>query len=67
MKNIFLAALTITGLFVASCNGKQADQENADSTYKYSDTNKKDSAMMDTTKGKVYADSTTNAPADAKH
>ncbi|MCX2431300.1 hypothetical protein [Pedobacter sp. GR22-10] len=67
MKNIFLAALTLTGLFVASCNGKQADQENADSTYKYSDTNKKDSAMMDTTKGKMLADSISNTPADAKH
>jgi len=66
MKNIFLAALTVTGLFVASCNGKQADQENADRTMPFSDTNKVDSTATDTT-GKLLADSISNTPADAKH
>ncbi|MDY0905748.1 hypothetical protein [Pedobacter sp. CFBP9032] len=67
MKNIFLAALTVTGLFVASCNGKQADQENADSTMTYTDTNKVDTVTRDTAKGQMLADSISNTPADAKH
>jgi len=65
MKNILFTLCAATILFVTSCSGKKADQENADSTYKYPDTSKLDSSAQDTTP--IFADSTTNAPADAKH
>jgi hypothetical protein len=51
------------GLALSACSGKKADQENADSMYKYTDTNK----VVDSTKTDSTADSTTNAPADVKN
>ncbi|MDQ1142435.1 hypothetical protein [Pedobacter agri] len=49
------------GLAFSACNGKQADQENADEMNQYTDsTTQKDSLSADTTH-----DKTTNAPADA--
>ena len=65
MKNILFTLFAATILFLGSCTGKKADQENADSTYQYPDTSKLDSTTKDTTP--MLADSTTNAPADAKH
>lgn len=51
------------GLALSACSGKKADQENADSMYKYTDTNK----VIDSASTDSIADSTTNAPADAKN
>jgi len=63
MKTKLIILVTAFGLALSACSGKKADQENADSMYKYSDTNKViDSAHTDST-----ADSTTNAPADVKN
>lgn len=45
-----------------ACNSKKADKENADSMYKYTDTNVRDSLKTDST-----SDSTTNAPADVNN
>ncbi|WP_316798412.1 hypothetical protein [Pedobacter frigidisoli] len=65
MKNFLFTLFAAAILFLSSCSGKKADQENADSTYQYPDTSKLDSTATDTTP--MFADSTTNAPADAKH
>jgi hypothetical protein len=48
------------GLALSACSGKKADQQNADSMYKYTDTNK----LIDSTSTDSVADSTTNAPVD---
>ncbi|KQM78800.1 hypothetical protein ASE74_12610 [Pedobacter sp. Leaf216] len=63
MKTKLIILVTAFGLSLAACTGKKADQENADSMSKYTDTTKAvDSASTD-----AIADSTTNAPADAKN
>ncbi|TCD07574.1 hypothetical protein EZ449_13605 [Pedobacter frigidisoli] len=63
MKAKILILVASLGLGLAACSGKKADQENADSMYKYADTNK----VVDSTSADTTADSTTNAPADVKH
>lgn len=63
MKTKIIILITAFGLGLAACSGNKADQENADSTYKYSDTNK----VIDSASTDSIADSTTNAPADAKN
>lgn len=63
MKTKIIILVAGLGLALSACSGKKADQENADSMQKYTDTTKViDSASTDAT-----ADSTTNAPADVKH
>ncbi len=63
MKTKIIILMTAFGLALSACSGKKADQENADSIYQYTDTNK----VIDSTKTDSTADSTTNAPADVKH
>ena len=63
MKTKIIILVAAFGLALSACSGKKADQENADSTYKYSDTSK----VTDSTKTDSTADSTTNAPADVKN
>ena len=63
MKTKLIILVTAFGLALSACSGKKADQENADSTYKYTDTNK----VIDSASTDSVADSTTNAPADAKN
>lgn len=63
MKTKLIILVTAFGLALSACNGKKADQENADSMYKYTDTNQ----VIDSTSTDSIADSTTNAPADAKN
>ncbi|QXU40615.1 hypothetical protein [Pedobacter sp. D749] len=63
MKTKIIILMAAFGLALSACSGKKADQENADSTYKYSDTSK----VIDSTKTDSTADSTTNAPADVKN
>ncbi|RZJ92875.1 MAG: hypothetical protein EOO20_00185 [Chryseobacterium sp.] len=61
MKTKLLIFMMAIGLAFSACNGKQADQENADEMNQYTDsTTHKDSLSADTTH-----DKTTNAPADA--
>jgi len=62
MKKTFLILFAIASIAATACNSKKADSENADSMYKYTDTNVRDSLKTDTT-----SDSTTNAPADANN
>ena len=62
MKTKIIILVAAFGLALSACSGKKADQENADSTYKYTDTNK----LIDSTSTDSVADSTTNAPADVK-
>ncbi|WP_145857132.1 hypothetical protein [Pedobacter suwonensis] len=62
MKTKLIILVTALGLALSACSGKKADQENADSMYKYTDTNK----VVDSTSTDSVADSTTNAPADVK-
>ncbi|GGH16779.1 hypothetical protein [Pedobacter zeae] len=59
--NVIILAATL-GLTLSACTGKKADQENADTMYKYTDTSK----MVDSTHTDSTADSTTNAPADIR-
>jgi len=59
--NVIILAATL-GLTLSACTGKKADQENADTMHKYTDTSK----MVDSTHTDSTADSTTNAPADVK-
>ena len=54
-------------LALVACNGKQADQENADDMNRYTDSTTLDTNTMDSTSSNIMADSTTNAPADAGH
>jgi len=63
MKTKLIILVTAFGLALSACNSKKADQENADSMYKYTDTNQ----VIDSTSTDSIADSTTNAPADAKN
>ncbi|SDH60526.1 hypothetical protein SAMN05421827_13123 [Pedobacter terrae] len=63
MKTKIIILVAAFGLAFSACSGKKADQENADSMYKYTDTNK----VVDSTSTDSVADSTTNAPADVKH
>jgi len=63
MKTKIIILVAAFGLALSACSGKKADQENADSMYNYTDTNK----VIDSTKTDSTADSTTNAPADVKH
>jgi len=63
MKTKLIILVTAFGLALSACSGKKADQENADSMYKYTDTNK----VIDSASTDSVADSTTNAPADAKN
>ncbi|MBB6238467.1 protein involved in sex pheromone biosynthesis [Pedobacter sp. AK013] len=63
MKTKIIILVAAFGLALSACTGKKADQENADSTYKYTDTTK----VIDSTSTDAVADSTTNAPADIKH
>ncbi|WP_231426134.1 MULTISPECIES: hypothetical protein [Pedobacter] len=51
----------------AACNGKQADQENADKMNQYTDSTSLDTTTIDSNNANKMADSTTNAPADANH
>ncbi|WP_316737497.1 hypothetical protein [Pedobacter aquatilis] len=58
-----LIILSVIATFATACNGKKADEKNADSMYKYTDTTKViDSLATDST-----ADSLTNAPADVNN
>ncbi|WP_421943513.1 hypothetical protein [Pedobacter sp.] len=58
-----LLILSVLAVVAIGCNSNKADEKNADSMYKYTDTTKViDSLSTDTT-----ADSLTNAPADASH
>ncbi|MFC4211071.1 hypothetical protein ACFOWA_07760 [Pedobacter lithocola] len=61
-KTIIL--LSLGTLLFAACSGNKADEENADSMYRYSDTNKAtvDTTTIDSARTKGYPDSTTNAP-----
>jgi len=63
--------LIIIGLAIctsfAACNGKQADQENADKMNQYTDSTSLGTTTKDSTNANNMADSTTNAPADANH
>jgi len=62
MKKLLLT-LSVVAIIATACNSNKADQENADSMYKYTDTTKvTDSLSADST-----ADSLTNAPADVNH
>ena len=63
---LFIVAIGMIGSF-AACNGKQADQENADKMNQYTDSTALDTTSMDSTSANKMADSTTNAPADASH
>ncbi|NMN39406.1 hypothetical protein [Pedobacter sp. SG918] len=63
MKTKIIILVAVLGLALSACSGKKANQENADSTYKYTDTAK----VIDSTSTDSTADSTTNAPADIKH
>jgi hypothetical protein len=63
MKTKIIILVAAFGLALSACSGKKADQENADSMYKYTDTNK----VIDSTKTDSTADSTTNTPADVKN
>jgi protein involved in sex pheromone biosynthesis len=63
MKTKIIILVAAFGLALSACSGKKADQENADTMYKYTDTNK----VVDSTSTDAVADSTTNAPADVKH
>ena len=62
MKTKIIILVAAFGLTLSACSGKKADQENADSMYKYTDTNK----LIDSTSTDSIADSTTNAPADVR-
>ncbi|MDN3588278.1 hypothetical protein QWY86_16465 [Pedobacter aquatilis] len=58
-----LLILSVLAIIATGCNSNKADEKNADSLYKYTDTTKvTDSLSTDST-----ADSLTNAPADVKH
>jgi len=58
-----LLILSVFAIIAVGCNSNKADEKNADSMYKYTDTTKvTDSLSTDST-----ADSLTNAPADASH
>ncbi|WP_343523361.1 hypothetical protein [Pedobacter sp.] len=59
--NVIILAATLA-LTLSACTGKKADQENADTMHKYTDTSK----MVDSTHTDSTADSTTNAPADIR-
>jgi len=62
MKTKVIILVAVLGLALSACSGNKADEQNADSLHKYTDTSKViDSAGTDST-----ADSTTNAPADVK-
>ncbi|MBE5321856.1 hypothetical protein IM793_22060 [Pedobacter sp. MR2016-19] len=63
MKTKIIILMAAFGLALSACSGKKADQENADSMYKYTDTGK----VIDSTSTDSTADSTTNAPADVKN
>jgi len=67
MKIKLIMLSLATSLMFAACNGKQADQENADSMNQYSDSSTVDTMNMDSSKAIGTADSTTNAPADVKN
>ena len=61
MKTKLLILNVALGLALSACNGKQADEKNADEMIQYTDsTTSQDSLSADTTH-----DKTTNAPADA--
>lgn len=63
MKTKAMILAAALGLALSACSSNKADQKNADSLHKYTDTSKlADSIVTDST-----ADSTTNAPADVKH
>jgi PBP1b-binding outer membrane lipoprotein LpoB len=61
MKTKIIILIAAFGLALSACSGNKADEKNADSLHKYTDTSKMDSTHTDST-----ADSTTNAPADVK-
>lgn len=61
MKTKLFILTVALGLALSACNGKQADEKNADEMNQYTDsTTGQDSLSADTTH-----DKTTNAPADA--
>ncbi|MBO9672826.1 MAG: hypothetical protein J7577_05255 [Sphingobacteriaceae bacterium] len=62
MKTKVIILMAALGLILSACTGKKADQENADTMHKYTDTSK----IVDSTHTDSTADSTTNAPADVK-
>ena len=64
MKNTILAIVATISIAATSCSGKKADQENADSMYKYQDTSVStiDTGTRDSLATKALQDSTTNAP-----
>lgn len=64
MKYSLIIGLLTASAFVSSCSGNRADNENADTTYKYSDTNVStiDTTTADSVHAKGHADTTTNAP-----
>lgn len=67
MKKKSLIIIFGFALALTACNGKQADQKNADSMNRYTDSTTLDTNTMDSTQSNIMADSTTNAPADAGH
>jgi protein involved in sex pheromone biosynthesis len=62
MKTKIIILIAAFGLALSACSGNKADEKNADSLHKYTDTSK----MADSTNTDTTADSTTNAPADVK-
>ena len=63
MKTKIIILVAAFGLALSACSGKKADQENADSMYKYADTGK----VVDSASTDSLADSTRNAPADVRN
>lgn len=63
MKKMIIICSVMATFAIAACGGKHADQENADSMFRYTDTNK----VIDSTRADTTSDSTTNAPADVNN
>ncbi|RZJ99973.1 MAG: hypothetical protein EOO43_25395 [Flavobacterium sp.] len=64
MKNILISLFTVVSIIATSCSGKKADEANADSMYKYTDTNIStvDTTTKDSVNTKGFPDSTSNSP-----
>ncbi|QPH39018.1 hypothetical protein [Pedobacter endophyticus] len=64
MKYSLIIALLTASVFATSCSGNRADKENADTMYKYTDTNKAtiDTNSRDSVHANALDDTTMNAP-----